>query len=185
MDSELISESVKLLGEGVEPDSTEVFVKYDLLGGWEIELRGDATDPIDGFGSLKMVYSEINEWHATEEGVTGRLLRLIPFRDAQQRFDRLRNQALAADMPSPPDTYASPTDFARLAEVYLWFASKFKTQPMKQMADQFDLNRNTLSARVSRAKQMGMLSKTDAGGPWKITDKANELLARTGRETNG
>ena len=92
MDSELISESVKLLSEGVEPDSTEVFVEYDLLGGWKIELRGDATDPIDGFGSLKMVYSEINEWHATEEGVTGRLLRLIPFRDAQQRFDRLRNQ---------------------------------------------------------------------------------------------
>ena len=180
MDSELISESVRLLGEGVEPDSMEVFVKYELLGAWKIGLRGDARDPIDGFGSLTMSISEINEWHATEEGVTGRLLRLIPFRDAQQRFDRLRNQAFAPSMPSPPDTYASPTDFARLAEVYVWFASKFKTQPMKQMADQFDLNRNTLSARVSRAKQMGMLSRTDAGGPWKITDKANELLDHNG-----
>lgn len=177
MKPETVTDSAVRLVADLDPREGVIEVQYRIADAWRVTLKmilETASDP-RVFTSMS-VELEGDAASEVDRDISNRLLRLIPFRDAHQCADRLMLDFWTSDAPKPPAAPKSAREYAQLARSFEFFAHEFPEQPLKQMAERFDLNRNTLAARVNRAKDLGLLSRSSKTAPYELTKKAEELL---------
>lgn len=174
VDDMKVSDGVYLLYESFDPIAGVVSIRYKVADVWIVTLKM----PVGG--DAPRSFTDLHFQRAREAtgdvDITNRLLRLIPFRGAQQRAIAKVRMHSIGDVPSPPKAYSGTDAYARLAESFLAFDQLFPDQPLKQMAEHFKLNRNTLAARVNRAKDMGLLIRPSKQEPYELSEGAKRLL---------
>ena len=178
MKPEVVTDSSVHLASGLDDSEGNITVQYRISETWLVTLRMHLDSPSDARGFTSMTIDlDGRASSQMERDISNRLLRQIPFRDAHQRADRLLLDWATTAAPVPPASPKDPRSYAELARSFAFFAVEFPDQPLKQMAERFDLNRNTLAARVNRAKDLGLLTRASKTGPYELTKKAEELLA--------
>ncbi|WP_456825327.1 hypothetical protein [Cellulomonas sp. P5_E12] len=104
-----------------------------------------------------------------EGGITTETLRAIPMQEIRARMFRLVRGALRAHgwIPEIPERVDTPGDLARFCAVYVDLVREGHRSPLHRMSELTGVSRNTLSARIRRAREQGILTRptsTEAGG---------------------
>jgi hypothetical protein len=171
-----ISDAATLVDAGVEGGNT-AFVCYDVLG-WYVELRCGIFLP----GGPQSINVSTPDGIPIDGGVTTSVLRAVPLADARKRLDRLREdhvkQAAAGDLVTFGGLVRvdSEEGLARFAKTYADLVESGDDHPLKRLATYTGLSRNTLSARVRRARERGLLTKPSPESLGALTKKAEQLL---------
>lgn len=181
MAREQVSESAVLVAEEIDGHTGVISIQYVIADAWNVtlEMELERLDDAQNFTRLTFELSDTAS-AGPDLDITNRLLRLIPFRDAHQRASRQVRSYSTSDVPPPPETYEDMSAYARLARSFMVFDRNFPDQPLKQMAEQFEINRSTLAARVNRAKDMGLLVRPSKQEPFELSERARELLQEGG-----
>lgn len=184
-----ISDAAELLDEGWNEEKFYVFVTYRLFGKWDVDLRCVLHDPWTGISELHVVPADYPDEDNENEEVTGQLLRVVPFADARKRIEALRIEAYKADgtIRSFPERFETPLDFATLAAAYVEEIKRGSTQPIQRLSKIHGVSRNTLSARIRRAREddMGLLTRPTKDSLGELTEKAKVLLQTLSLEQEG
>jgi hypothetical protein len=173
-----VSDSAIRVGHGF--DGHRMWTVYDL-GGWFARIEADPNAPFDGPESVAVyldmsdegIDDAIDMAHAAG-GVTAEVLRSVPLNDARKLLRRLRTDILAAVDKAAyelPERMTSLDDWIAFARAYASSAASNPLQPMIHLQRATGLSPNTLSARVRRARELGLLVTTgehDDGAPWLV-----------------
>jgi hypothetical protein len=187
MEPVVVTDAARLIACGVENTPArglEAYARY-LVYGWVVECRCPVRAPWDGPERV-VVYPDMSDEglpdfmeHAMETGgVTTEVLRAVPLAHARKQLQALRIEALkeAGDTPDMPSHLLTVEDWARFAQVYAEAAEAGQRQPLKYLVDMTGLSRNTLSARVRRAREMGLLTRPTKDNLGALTDAARIYL---------
>lgn len=125
-------------------------------------------------------------WHIDETGeaagpwggVTAEGLRTVPMNEIRRRLDRKVEAALRSSgaVPYLPERVESELELAQFASVYATLIEARHTKPLQRLSDLTGVPRNTLSARVRRARERGILSPFSKEHPGSLTPRAQSLL---------
>lgn len=177
MKPEVVTDSAVRLSSELNDRDGDIAVSYRIADTWLVTLKMHLGGPNEARGFTSMTVDlDAKATSQMERDISNRLLRQIPFRDAHQCADRLMLDWATSAAPVPPSAPRDPRSYAELARSFAFFAVEFPEQPLKQMAERFNLNRNTLAARVNRAKDLGLLSRSSKTAPYELTKKAEQLL---------
>lgn len=182
-----VSDAAVLLSEGAADG--RAFVLYDVLG-WSVTLRVSLAGPIvNGPEAVEIrPFGDPDgyEMAALTDGVTTGVLRALPLQDARKRLARLKAQAdeVRGDSPALPERLGTPVEWAQFASLYASAVASGETSPVTNVARRLGLPRNTASARVRRAREMGLLTRPSSKTLGKLTARAQRLLDEVG-EVNG
>lgn len=116
------------------------------------------------------------------DGITLQVLRSVPLGEARKVIaewgDRIRERFYSELMPPPvPARVTSEYDYALIAAAYVRLTSMGERHPLQALAEAAGINRETMSARLRRARLLGLLISYGAGKPGgELTDKAAALL---------
>ncbi|MFI9554568.1 hypothetical protein [Nonomuraea endophytica] len=119
------------------------------------------------------------------DGITLQVLRSVPLGEARRVItewgDRIRERFHPELLPPPiPAHVTNEYDYAVTAMAYVQLTHMGERRPLQAMAEAAGINRETMSARLRRARQLGLLITYGAGKPGgELTDKAVALLNPT------
>lgn len=174
-----VTDAATLIREGSE-STGKVSVTYDVCG-WLVTLRADVSSPFDGPETLTVERSRSTGGPAAlaTDDVTTEVLRAIPLADARRRLIRLKSAALQEldGQPTVQARLVTLEDWVAFAETYAGLVSAGHKQPLQHLARLTGVSRNTLSARVRRARKMGLLTRPVVGSLGKLTKQASDLLS--------
>ncbi|GAA4960480.1 hypothetical protein [Kineococcus glutinatus] len=169
---------------GADPEVMEV--EYQVLGEWSVILRNSVTSPV--YGPMHVDISIMGFRHPEREacteairktdGITTEVMRAIPMNDARKRLARLIATHMKREdqVPDVPARLETPQEWAAFANVYAELVSQGHKQPLQYLVNLTGISRNTLSARVRRAREMGLLTTPEPGSLGRLTDKGMALL---------
>ncbi len=162
---------VRRTNEGITSDGREAFVSYEVMG-WTVTLRSAFGEPWNGAGELSVRVTDVPgvESAVESDGLTFEVLRAIPLADARKRLTMLKRSQRSSQTPERgSDRLDTPEAWARFAEAYVNLVQRGHRHPIEELRSEYGgMSRNTLSARVRRARERGYLD----GPPGK---PANEL----------
>ncbi|WP_431933714.1 hypothetical protein [Nonomuraea jabiensis] len=128
-------------------------------------------------------YDTESALHALDsDGITLQVLRSVPLGEARRLITewgrRIRERFYPHLLPPPIPTHVtSDYDYAVTAMIYAQLTQDGERRPLQAMAEAAGINRETMSARLRRARQLGLLITHGAGKPGgELTDKAIALL---------
>jgi len=163
-----VSDAATRLAHGYD-GQTWLWVTYDL-GGWGARVRCRAVAPFDGPEEVSITLDMSDEGvdaavdlAAASGGVTSEVLRSVPLGDARKVLRRLRTEVLSqrdakdAQVYDLPERMKSTDDWGRFARAYERSVLRNPLQPMVHLAAATGLSPNTLSARVRRAQELGLI----------------------------
>jgi hypothetical protein len=164
-------------------DAKAISIVYPDVLGWRVELRSNPKSPIDGPESLTISldhdYDSVVGAVETD-GITSAVLRAVPLADARRRLKRIKTEVVPVDVPSIQARTDTPAELAAFANTYAKYAGN-RRMPLALLAAISGISRNTLSARVRRARDMGLLTRPPNV---ELTAKGRRLL-RQGSATHG
>ncbi|MEU8403191.1 hypothetical protein AB0C28_49130 [Nonomuraea sp. NPDC048892] len=123
------------------------------------------------------------------DGITVQVLRSVPLGEARRIIgewgDRIRERFYPELLPLPiPSRVESEHDYALVAGAYVQLTHRGERKPVQAMAEAAGVGRDTMSARIRRAREMGLLVTYGPGKPGgELTPKAAALLTEL-REGN-
>lgn len=175
------AEFLKAYSEG-----PNLVVEYRVLG-WYVAVSSARGAPWEGPDYIQVGWESTPEGidAAVEtDGVTTEVLRAIPLADARKRLRGLRLAARLEEpnVPALASRLSGVRDLAGFAKVYAEAVARGQRQPLKYLSELTGVPRNTLSARVRRAREEGLLTRPDGQHLGQLTDKAQELLQRTNEQ---
>ena len=158
----------------------KVSVTYAVFG-WVVTLQTTVNSPFDGPETVNVRpdYSEEGlDVALATDGVTTDVLRAIPLADARRRLIRLKSAALQEldGQPTVQARLVTLEDWAAFSKTYADLVSAGHKQPLQHLARLTGVSRNTLSARVRRAREMGLLTRPAVGSLGKLTKQDSDLL---------
>lgn len=148
-----------------------IWVEYRLAGDWVVRIDGAVSSSADGPLAVSVSQAADQE---VPSAVTAEVLRAVPLNDARKVLRRLRSDALAArdhHFYELPARMVTPKDWIKFARAYARSATRNPHQPTAHLARATGLSPNTISARIRRAQELGLLvatAETDAGAPWLV-----------------
>lgn len=172
-----ISDAAELLNEGVE--AGRAFLVYEVLG-WKVEMTVSLAGPILN-GPESVTVSPFGDAEGYEiasltDGVTTGVLRALPLQDARKRLAKLQAAATEESVLDLPERLGSPLDWARFAAAYAAAAEAGDHSPILTLARRLGLPRNTVSARVRRARELGLITRPSKKSIGQLTARAERLL---------
>lgn len=169
-----------------EPLTRDVVVARRTIGAFNVILKKDLASPIDGPQELHVVpdWTRLEDGELLFGGVTTDVLRSIPLAEARRLMEEVSVHALKSQdsrlyVPRRVDT---PRDLALFAAVYVSLVDQGSTRPLERMSSVTGVSRNTLSARIRRARDRGLLTAPDESGLGRLTDEALRLINRSESE---
>ncbi|MGK5684775.1 hypothetical protein [Actinoplanes sp. URMC 104] len=182
VDGEQVSPGVVCLGSGRRQERggpEDAYALYDVHG-WTVVVAGSLGAPWDGPDEINVRFTEIEAVDSVvdSDGITGEILRAIPLGDARKRIKAIKDEwrreqghhdAVAARVETDEE-------WARFAREYVALVKEGQRHPIRHMAAMTGISRNTLSARVRRARERGFL-EGPAGKPAdRLGARAAEIL---------
>ncbi len=161
-------------------EQKELVVEYRVLG-WYVTASAQLGAPWEGPDLIRVGWESTSEGIDTAletDGVTTEVLRAIPLADARRRLRALRLAARREepDVPALASRLSGTRDLAEFAQVYADAIAEGRRQPLQYLAQLTGIPRNTLSARVRRARDEGLLTRPAGQHLGQLTDKAKDLL---------
>lgn len=160
----------------------------DLIGvyrvqGWTIFISCDIKSPFMGPDELNIRLTSADDIPSAIEtdGITVDLLRIIPFGEARRIIAEWKPRLLAElygiGEPEPvPDRIESEHDYALVAREYIRIVKTGDRRPIDTLARAWGLSNKTVSARILRARKMGLLEGEPRKPANKLSAKAMRLL---------
>jgi hypothetical protein len=162
---------------GTVEDKYTLTSYYDVHG-WEVLVVWDVRETTEGPSRIEVRREEGAKGVYGTDGLTSVVLRAIPM---QHVHDTMAPAALEKAPPTGrsddivvPSKVVTARDHALVASLYVLLASQGRTQPLKALAEATGISRETWSARVRRARDMGLLNRPPAKPA--LTAKARRLL---------
>lgn len=151
----------------------KVTVTYDVRA-WRVTFTASPGRPFDGPEELHVFLTNVAavESAIESDGLTTDLLRVLPLADARKRIRALQPPE-PFDIPAKVETDA---EYARFAAAYVDAVRAGKRRPIERLQAATGVSRNTLSARVRRARERGFLTGQPGQPADQLTDKATRLL---------
>lgn len=175
------------LSEGPRREDDSVVVEY-ADDTWQLSFRAYLNKPVDGpiEMTLKLRDPVKAEDSALAEGITTGLLRSIPMRDVKKQLSEFMLSVYESEARSLVDglstgRFGSDRDYALLAIEFIHRIDLGDPHPVRTLAEQLHVGRNTLAARVRTARAKGLLTPEDPDNPGELTDKAKRLLKEGSR----
>lgn len=177
-----VSDAADRIAQGHD-GKDDTWVRYDLHG-WIVELRGQASSPIDGpeFVRLFLDWAEDEEGKAdavvkaiTSGGITTDVMRSVPMSDARKCLRRLRGEVLLVrdqGVYDLPERMVTRDDWIAFARAYGRSAARNPQQPIAHLAAATGLSVNTINARLRRAQELGLLQRQGPPGWLILSDEA-------------
>jgi hypothetical protein len=163
----------------------------DLIGVYDVQgctvtISADLRAPISGPMEVRIREEFDNPEEIKErDGITLEVLRAVPLGDARkilaEWLPRLRAAFYPDDAPQPlPERVETQHDYALVAAEYVRLVRSGERRPIHMMAEASGVSRNTVSARVRRARHMGLLLQTRTGTTLnaELTPAAQRLLSQ-------
>ncbi len=145
---------------------------------WAVEIAADLLAPRTGPSSIRIDYDG-----QESDGITLDVLRAVPLGEARRILADLVPKLRAAVAPERapaklPERVQDERDHALVAKAYVDLLAAGERRPIQVLADSAGISRNTVSARVRRAREAGLLDQTGTGAKLtaQLTAKAVELL---------
>ncbi len=175
---EKVSDAAEFLNAYTEHG--DLVVEYRVMG-WHVAVNSQRGAPWEGPDCIQVGWSSTPEGFdaAIEtDGVTTEVLRAIPLADARRRLRGLRLAARLQepDVPALASRLSGVRDLAEFAKVYADAVADGQRHPLKSLAELTGIPRNTLSARVRRARDEGLLTRPHGRHLGELTGKARGLL---------
>lgn len=175
-----VTDAASLTREQAATDG-KVTVIYDVYG-WMVTLVTSVNSPFDGPETVTIrpdSSAEGIDVALATDGVTTEVLRAIPLADARRRLIRLKAEALqeSGSQPVVQARLVTVADWAVFAETYADLVQGGHRQPLQHLARVTGVSRNTLSARVRRAREMGLITRPTSDSLGHLTKQATDLLA--------
>lgn len=164
-----LGQGVYRTGEGVEEveDEPTAYVVYAVKG-WSVTLRSSLIAPYHGADDMhfRATTAEGVEAAMETDGLTFDVVRAVPLSDARKRLALLKraHRAVGVERAEMTDRLSAPEDWARFAERYVMLVQAGTRHPVEELRLKYGVSRNTISARVRRARERGFLDG-DPGKP--------------------
>ncbi|MBS2545969.1 hypothetical protein KGQ19_03720 [Catenulispora sp. NL8] len=167
------------------PDGS-VYVRFNRLyniPGWWVTVQFDPMAPADGPLDLH-VRLDTSEESMNESnwmsGITTGDLRSIPLGDIRREWNALKPRILAwmgqTDTGDPVGRAESERDYAVVARAYVEYVREGHRSPIKRLAQDWSVSSSTVSARIQKARRLGLLAGTPGKRATELTSKAKKLL---------
>lgn len=148
--------------------------------GFTVRVVCDISNPFSGPTEMHITLDTV--WELEADGITADVLRAVPLGEVRRVMSEYAARILAAtgqDLGphSLPERIETPHDYARMAARYVQLVESMHRQPVNDLARALGLSRNTVSARIRRARQMGLLEGEPRKPATRLTDKARQLLS--------
>ncbi|WP_214103861.1 hypothetical protein [Acrocarpospora catenulata] len=162
----------------------------DLIGVYDVQgctviISADLRAPISGPMEVRIREEFDPDKTKERDGITLDVLRAVPLGDARKTLaewlPRLRATFYPEEAPRPlPERVETPHDYALVAAEYVRLIYTGERRPIHVMAEASGVSRNTISARVRRARDMGLLLQTRTGTTLsaELTSTAQQLLSQ-------
>ncbi|MFF4620908.1 hypothetical protein [Nonomuraea jabiensis] len=140
-----------------------------FVDGCNVHVRADLRAPISGPREINITETFNDPERAFDrDGITLEVLRSVPLGDARkvlaEWLPRMRAALFPDEAPKPlPERVETLHDYARVAEEYARLVNAGERRPIHVMAEASGVSRNTMSARVRRARDMGLLIQIGKG----------------------
>ncbi|MFE3453664.1 hypothetical protein ACFXJ8_32520 [Nonomuraea sp. NPDC059194] len=143
---------------------------YDVQG-CIVTITSDIHAPISGPAEVRirdLLAPDAMDRSIQRDGITLDILRAVPLGDARkvlaEWLPRLRAAFSPDDAPKPlPARVESPHDYTLVAAEYVRLVNAGERRPIHVMSEVSGVSRNTMSARVRRARDMGLLLQIGTG----------------------
>ncbi|MFC4536622.1 hypothetical protein [Sphaerisporangium dianthi] len=154
---------------------------YFVLG-WRVAVYANLNAPWDGPVGLQIdVRDEEGIGSAIEsDGITVDVLRSIPLGEARKVIadisKQVRERAGKPRLPELPRRLETPHHYAVVAQAYIQAVEAGRKNPILYLSDLWGISKNTMAARIKKAREMGLLSGEEGKTADRLTDKAREIL---------
>lgn len=154
------------------------------VGVFAITAERDLHSPADGPETLRIEGrwqdAPAGQMDGPWGGITTDTLRAVPMQELRRRLADAAEEALRAegDVPQIPARTDTPADLAAFCRVYVELVEAGHRKPLHRLSELTGVSRNTLSARIRRAREQGILTRptsTEAGGT--LTELGRSLLS--------
>jgi hypothetical protein len=170
-----------------EQGEPRVLKVASFVGPWLVRASRQLAAPFRGPDHLEVFFhggppESLDEAvDAAEEGITVAVLRRIPMQEINNRIKRLEYEVYGRyGWPAVhwqiPERVETDRDLAVVAAAYLEVADRGHPSPIELLARQSGISRNTVSARVRRARERGLIESEAGKSGGRLTAKAVELL---------
>ncbi|MEZ0166945.1 hypothetical protein AB2L27_19495 [Kineococcus sp. LSe6-4] len=157
--------------------------------GWRAQF-GIAIPGPTSLGALELrlvaIPDEEGNYLAVEEtdGITTEVVRSLPLAEVRGEFGRLGLDWLRReyDLAAVLGRVETPEQWARFAMIYVNVALGTRN-PLQFLAGESGISRNTLSARVRRCREMGLLTRPNGKSLGSLTKDARRLLGHSAETT--
>lgn len=160
-----LGQGVYRVGEGV--NDQDAYVVYEVSG-WTVTMRSGLAAPYNGADDVSFRTTTVEGVEAAVEtdGLTIDVIRKVPLSDARKRLALLKRtcRAVGVEREEMTDRLATPEDWARFAQTYVTLVQAGTRHPVEELRLKYSVSRNTISARVRRARDRGFLDG-DPGKP--------------------
>ncbi|MFL6051309.1 MAG: hypothetical protein ACJ72W_00075 [Actinoallomurus sp.] len=150
-------------------------------GAWRTTVIVDVAAPFTGPSSVHIDYTGADA--AESEGVTLEILRAVPLGEVRkvlrEHLPRIRASLAPETAVKLPTRCETPYEYALVAEAYVRLVNAGEQRPVQVMATSAGISRNTISARVRRARNMDLIKQTGTGTGHlsaQLTKAAEKLL---------
>jgi hypothetical protein len=175
------------LGEGVFRDDEGVqgdhaYVVYAVVE-WTVTMRSALASPYHGADEMHIRVTTVEGVEAAVEtdGLTFDVLRAVPLSDARKTLTAIKraHRAVGVVPQEMTDRLSTPEDWARFAQRYVALVEHGHRHPVEELRSKYGVSRNTISARVRRARERGYL----IGPPGKPANQLGPEAVKTLKET--
>ncbi len=154
---------------------------YDVLG-WTVAITLDLWVPWDGPSSLRIYVTDVEgvESAVESDGITVDVLRSIPLGEARRVIADISRQVREITeqptLPKLPRRLETPHHYAIVAQAYIQAIEAGRKNPILYLSQLWDISKNTMAARIKKAREMGLLSGEEGKTANRLTDKARKVL---------
>jgi hypothetical protein len=164
----------------VRPGPHYIVIEYEVHG-CRVRIR-TGSDPLSAGGAIP-VHVEVSsseQWRSREpRAVTTEVMRAIPLQDARRRLrqiQRQREEQIEPDSWYDQDRLSTEYEWAAFSRHYAATVESGERSPIMRIAAQLHASRHTVSARVRRAREKGLLTHPTPESLGQLTDKARRIL---------
>ncbi|MET8140515.1 hypothetical protein ABZU32_09425 [Sphaerisporangium sp. NPDC005288] len=155
---------------------------YDVLG-WAVRIHYNPPAPWDGPSGIDIDFrgdEEEIESAIESDGITVDVLRSIPLGEARRVIadiaKQLREKEGIPELPQLPRRLETPHHYAVVAQAYIQAVEAGRKNPILYLSDLWGISKNTMAARIKKAREMGLLTGEEGKTADRLTDKAREIL---------
>ena len=150
-----------------------------------MSYEASVNQPFTGPAKITIFFDWLNggvEAALASDGITTEVTRYLPNADARRRLARhlteAANQRLQERLRALPARLDALADLASFAQIYAGLVEERHRRPLAMIGKATGLSRNTLNARLQRARAEGLLTPPDEHGLSQITGKALDAIKK-------